>query len=52
MFEKAHVWKRLQNRYDSEPLAEQLRAVLGADTTLRIAKHQNPAPADDAKRYD
>ena len=34
MFEKAHVWKRLQNRYDSEPLAEQLRAVLGADTTL------------------
>jgi len=34
MFEKAHVRKRLLYRYDSGPLTEQLRAVLGTDTTL------------------
>jgi uncharacterized protein len=34
MFDKANLMRRLQYQYNSEPLAEQLRAVFGADTRL------------------
>ena len=34
MFEKAFILKRLKNLYKSEPLADKLKEVFGADTTL------------------
>ena len=34
MFDKASLMRRLQYEYNSEPLAEQLKAVFGKDTTL------------------
>jgi hypothetical protein len=34
MFEKSFILKRLKNLYKSEPLAEKLKDVFGADTTL------------------
>lgn len=38
MFEKSFLLKRLKNLYKSEPLAEKLREVFGADTTLASDK--------------
>ena len=35
MFEKTWLLRRIKNYYESEPLAEQLRSVFGAGTTLR-----------------
>lgn len=34
MFQKARLHRRLRYRYESEPLAEKLKGVFGADTTL------------------
>src|SRR2546429_1119688 len=34
MFDKASIIQRLQFKYDSEPLAQQLKGVFGEDTTL------------------
>ena len=34
MFDKASIFQRLQYKYDSEPLAQQLKSVFGEDTTL------------------
>jgi Patatin-like phospholipase len=34
MFDKASIIQRLQYKYDSEPLAQQLKSVFGKDTTL------------------
>ena len=50
MFDKASIFRRLQTKFESEPLALQLKSVFGAATTLGAAEIEVAAAPSHAQR--